>query len=273
MTNRTPSLSTGTCRLPDGRTLAYTTSGAPDGDPVVAHHGTPGSRLFAALLSEAAADEGVRLIVPDRPGYGRSSPPPDGWTWEHWQTDLTELLRTESIDHAAVVGFSGGGPFALAVAHSEWAHRLGLVSTVVPPADVGLVKLSRVPFALRVLFRLSNAIASIAGPKAVVKQYTDRSVSERIAREVADDFHEALRQGAGAIERENRSFGTESVDPDRISVPVHAWHGTRDGNAPLSPVRSLVDSVGGTLATPESDHLGTLLNRRNDVFGWLGGDN
>lgn len=270
MTDRNTALSTETCRLPDGRTLAYSVSGPPDGGPVVAHHGTPGSRLFAAPLSAAAVAEGIRLIVPDRPGYGRSSPPPDGWTWEHWQDDLTTLLRAESVDRAAVMGFSGGGPFALAAARSEWADRLGLVSSVVPPADIGLVTLSRVPFAIRALFRLSSAIASVTGPEAVVTQYTDRSVSEAVAQAIADDFHEALRQGASAVARENRSFGGDAIERNGLSIPVRAWHGTRDGNAPLSPVRQFIDGIDGTMATSDSDHFGTLLDRQNDVFRWLG---
>lgn len=269
MTDRNAGLSTETCRVSNGRTVAYTVAGPTNGYPVVAHHGTPGSRLFAELLSDAAAAEGVRLLVPDRPGYGRSSPQPDGWTWEHWRDDLTAVLDAESIDGAAVMGFSGGGPFALAAAHADWADRLGLVSSVVPPADVALVKLSRVPFAVRALFRLSNAIASVAGPESVVGQYTDRSVSEPVAQAVADDFHEALRQGASAVARENRSFGTDTLDRHGVTAPVRAWHGTRDENAPLSPVREFVDDVGGTLVTPDVDHLGTLLDCRTEMFRWL----
>lgn len=263
-------LATETCTLSDGRTLAYAVGGAEDGTPVVAHHGTPGSRLFASLLTDAAAETGVRLIVPDRPGYGRSSPPPAGWEWRDWPEDLAALLDAESVDRCGAVGFSGGGPFALAAAADERVGRVGLVSSVIPPADVGLVTLSRVPFAVRALFRLSGAYASVAGPSAVVGQYTDRSVSEPVSRAVADDFHEALRQGAKPVARENRSFGDEWVGLDRPSVPVRAWHGTRDGNAPLSAVRAFANGSDAGLATSETDHLGTLLDRRREVLRWVG---
>jgi pimeloyl-ACP methyl ester carboxylesterase len=138
--------------------------------------------LFAAVLSEVASEQGVRLITPDRPGYGDSSPPPRNWTWRDWQTDLTEVLDAEAIDRAALLGFSGGGPFALAAATSEWASRVGVIGTVIPPADTALGKLSRIPFATRVVFRLSNVLASVAGPKTVVKQYTDRPVSPTVSQ-------------------------------------------------------------------------------------------
>ncbi|WP_435073124.1 alpha/beta fold hydrolase [Halorubrum sp. HHNYT27] len=269
--DRSAALSTETCTLSDGRTLTYAVAGDEDGTPVVAHHGTPGSRLFASLLADAAAIEGVRLLVPDRPGYGRSSPPPDDWSWRDWRRDLERLLDAESVERCGVAGFSGGGPFALAAAATERADRVALVSTVVPPADVGLVKLARVPFAVRLLFRLTRAYASVAGPDAVVGQYTDRSVSDGVAQTVADDFHEALRQGATAAARENRSFGSEWTGIDRAPASVRAWHGTRDENAPLSAVRALTDESDVTLTTTETDHLGTLLDRRGEVLRWLGG--
>jgi pimeloyl-ACP methyl ester carboxylesterase len=269
--DRRAALSTETCTLSDGRTLAYTVGGDEDGTPVVAHHGTPGSRLFASLLSDAAAAAGVRLLTPDRPGYGRSSPPPDEWSWRDWRSDVAALLDAESVDRCAVVGFSGGGPFALAAAASDRVRRVGLVSAVVPPADIGLVKLSRIPFAIRLLFRLSSAFASVAGPDAVVGQYTDRSVPAAVSKAVADDFHEALRRGATAVARENRSFANEWAGIDRLSVPVRAWHGTRDENAPLPAVRAFADESDATLTVAETDHLGTLLARRDEVLRWLSG--
>jgi pimeloyl-ACP methyl ester carboxylesterase len=272
MRNQEIGLATETHILEDGRRLAYTISGAEDGFPVVVHHGTPGSRLFAAVLSEVASEQGVRLITPDRPGYGDSSPPPRNWTWRDWQTDLTEVLDAEAIDRAALLGFSGGGPFALAAATSEWASRVGVIGTVIPPADTALGKLSRIPFATRVVFRLSNVLASVAGPKTVVKQYTDRSVSPTVSQAIAEDFHEALRQGTKAITRESRTFATDSIEPGQPSTPIRAWHGTQDEKAPLSPVRAFIAKTEGRLITDETDHLGTLLEYQRDVFKWLTGE-
>lgn len=272
-------LRTAAVDLPDGRDLAYSVRGPSDGFPVILHHGTPGSRLFAALLADAAVEAGVRLITPDRPGYGRSSPPPDGWGWYDWREDLTAVLDAESIGRAGVVGFSGGGPFAIAAAEGDRTARLALVSTVVPPSDAGLAGLARVPYAIRLLFPLFGAFASVSGPDAVVGQYTDRSVSPAVARVVAADFHEALGSGdardgvslgdASAVERESRSFATESVDPGRLDRPVRAWHGTRDDNAPIAPVEEFVDDCGGTLTTADADHLGTLLDHGADALRWL----
>ena len=255
--------------LSDGRTLAYALAGDPDGVPVVVHHGTPGSRLFAALLSDAARDVGARLLVPDRPGYGLSSPPPAGWTWVDWRADCAALLEAESIDRVARLGFSGGGPFALALAGDDWTARVGLVSAVVPPFAGGLATLARVPVVFRVLFRLFDVVSRVGGPETVVERYTDRDVDDAVAGAVAADFHEALRQGARAPARENRLFATRALDSTDPSVPVRAWHGTGDTNAPFDPVRTFVDSVDGTVTTRDADHLGTLLDYRRDALSWL----
>lgn len=269
MPNRTTELATNECTLSDGRTLAYTTSGAPDGVPALAHHGTPGSRLFAGLLADVAAVTGVRLIVPDRPGYGRSTPPPSGWTWLDWRDDVNDLLASESIDHAPSMGFSGGGPFALATANSDRTTRIGLVSTVVPPAENGLAALSTVPVVLRTLFRLFDAVARVRGPDAVVQQYTARSVSEPVATAVAADFHEALRQGPHAVVRETRLFANTSLESIDLDTQLRAWHGTRDENTPLSAIQSFMQEDKGTVRTTDSDHLGTLLDCQRNVFEWL----
>lgn len=255
--------------LLDGRNLSYAVAGAQTGTPLVVHHGTPGSRLFASLLSEVAKEKGVKLVVPDRPGYGRSSPPPSDWTWRDWQQDLAALFQEESIDNSAVLGFSGGGPFALAAGTSDWATRIALVSSVIPPARSGLAKLSTIPFALRVLFRLSSVVAKVRGPNSVVSQYTDMPVSTSVARQIAADFQEALRQNAKAVARENRSLATATFDPDEVTVPLKAYHGSDDSNTPISSVETFVSQTEGELVSTESDHLGTLLKFMPEILEWL----
>lgn len=261
---------TETHRLPDGRRLAYTVAGDPSGTPVLVHHGTPGSRLFAGLLNDAAHDVGARLVVPDRSGYGRSSPPPAGWGWADWRADCTDLLAAESLDDVATLGFSGGGPFALATAHSDRVTRVGLVGAVVPPFEGGLAALAGVPFALRLLFGFSAVLASVVGPELIVGQYTDRDVADHVAEAVGADFEEALRTGARAPARENRLFAAEAVDAPDASL--RAWHGSRDDNAPIAPVEEFVRGANGALLTLDADHLGTLLDSRRDALAWLVAD-
>ncbi len=101
--------------LPDGRTLAYTTIGAPDGRAVCYQHGAPGGRLELVGLDDAFTREGVRVVTADRPGYGGSTPFARRTT-AAWAHDVTALADHLGLDRFAVIGLSSGGPYAVACA-------------------------------------------------------------------------------------------------------------------------------------------------------------
>jgi pimeloyl-ACP methyl ester carboxylesterase len=78
-------------------------------------HGMPGSRMTGALGHEAAARNGVRLVCPDRPGYGLSDHKLRR-TILDWTDDVTELADALGFERFAVAGISGGGPYTAACA-------------------------------------------------------------------------------------------------------------------------------------------------------------
>ena len=100
--------------LPDGRRLAYTEWGLPDGKPVLFFHGVPGSRLWCPD-EEATSAAGVRLIAPERPGSGRSDPL-QGRTLADWPKDVEALADALEISSFGSSGVSAGGPYAAACA-------------------------------------------------------------------------------------------------------------------------------------------------------------
>ena len=121
----------GRCRLQDGRALAYAEWGPPDGSPVLAFHGAPGSRLWCPDDYDPGTkttEAGVRLITVDRPGYGRSDPRPAHRIVD-WPDDVEQLLDTLQIDRCAAVGVSAGGPYALACA-ARLPHRINRAGSV-----------------------------------------------------------------------------------------------------------------------------------------------
>ena len=108
----------------DGRRLAWSEWGPRDGIAVVLLHGAPGSSH--ACPDEAAVEAlGVRLIAPDRPGYGASEPQP-GRTLRDWAFDLGGLLDTLEVEAAPTVAWSSGVPFGLAAAHALGARVTAL---------------------------------------------------------------------------------------------------------------------------------------------------
>lgn len=118
--------------LNDGRSLAYADWGDLGGRPVVLILGTPGSRL---LCPDADATEalGVRLITIDRPGYGHSDPDPD-FSLRTWADDYTEFHGLLGLSACPLVGWSGGGPYALAsaVLAPALVTSVGLVASDAP---------------------------------------------------------------------------------------------------------------------------------------------
>ena len=101
--------------LPDGRTLAYREYGDPGGHPVVNCHGGLVCGLDVAAFGDAARAAGLRLISPDRPGIGESSPAPGRATGD-WAADVAALLDALDVERTAVFGWSMGGQYALACA-------------------------------------------------------------------------------------------------------------------------------------------------------------
>lgn len=64
----------GRLTLPNGRCLGYAQFGSPSGRPVFALHGLMGSRYDYASLGPTAQKLNIRLICPERPGLGWSTP-------------------------------------------------------------------------------------------------------------------------------------------------------------------------------------------------------
>ena len=104
-----------TIRTSDGRSLDVHVAGPDDGTPVVFHAGTPGSGLPFGALVNALADRGLRYVSWNRPGYGSSTRQPDRSVADVAR-DASDILDDLGAGECYVLGWSGGGPHALAMA-------------------------------------------------------------------------------------------------------------------------------------------------------------
>lgn len=139
-----------TFHLPDGRVLGYAEYGSLSGTPLFFFHGFPSSRLEARGLDQIARKRNIRVIAPDRPGFGLSTFCPHRRITD-WPADVQALARHLNLGAAppsllspesdsyhprfAVLGGSGGGPYALACAYAlpqETLSAVGILAGAPP---------------------------------------------------------------------------------------------------------------------------------------------
>lgn len=123
--------------LPSGRKIGYAQYGDLNGKPIICLHGIPGSRLENALFDANAKELGARIIGIERPGIGLSTPDPrplkERRVLDH-ASDVELLAEHLQLEEYAVIGTSGGGPYALGCARAlpsaDGKPRLRAVSVV-----------------------------------------------------------------------------------------------------------------------------------------------
>jgi pimeloyl-ACP methyl ester carboxylesterase len=252
--------------LKDGRRLAYSELGDPEGIPVIHHHGMPGSRLEHEAEPDFYRSLGIRLITPDRPGYGLSDPHPRGRLLD-WPPDVAALADSLKLARFGVLGLSGGGIYALACA-AAIPHRLtDVVVTGCPGPMQRPGSLADMRFLTRAGVLLGahapwvlNAGATMLSP--LVRRFPTFFVDHfndgvppadrrwlsmpSVNQGAAATLREALRPGVWGYVHDIRLLATPwGFDPDEIEAPVQLWHGDQDLVIPLHHGRFLASAIPG----------------------------
>src|SRR3954454_3879785 len=128
---------------PEGLRLEILTMGPPDGYPLVYHSGSPSAAVRYAGFEPALEQAGLRLVTYSRPGYGESNPRParaEPWRVADDVRDTVAILDDLGIGEVVTLGWSGGGPRALACAALLAARCRAAVSLagVAPYGEPGL---------------------------------------------------------------------------------------------------------------------------------------
>jgi pimeloyl-ACP methyl ester carboxylesterase len=251
-------------RLADGRRIGYAEFGDARGAAVLAIHGTPGSRFMFALTDRAARARGLRIIAPERPGYGLSDFRRED-TLGSAAEDMRGFADALGLDRFAVIGVSGGGPHAIATAASmpDRTALLALVSPVGPIADcharIRLSKLHRLIFtrmggsdpacaaffwSLRNLVRWAPGVAYRALMQRVSP--SDRAVLARdeVKANLQAALREGLRPGIDGARQDLRLFCAPWGLPLReIDVPAVVWQGSDDAIVPPDGAYHLAETL------------------------------
>ncbi|MCW8889529.1 MAG: alpha/beta hydrolase [Sedimenticola sp.] len=262
-------------KLPDNRYLSYSLSGSPEGIPLLYCHGMPGSAYELAGGHDVALSEGVRLIVPERPGYGGSGLHP-AYNLKIWAEDLGYLLEQLEISQLDLMGYSAGGAFALAAAHglSTQVRRLTLVSSVAPYDFSGCFEgmsaanQTMIQQAREDLAQLAAGMAPLA---AAPEQWlglviqglaaTDQALlldQPGLYTQLRLNFQRSLQEGLAGMLSDLAILVTDwRYILDKIEPPVTLWQGGVDSSIP--PVMAQILSEQLPLSErhiiPNSGHL------------------
>lgn len=243
-----------TTQLPDGRMLGYNLFGPANGRPILYFHGSPSSRLEPLLPSIYGVDvisllqkHNLQLITIDRPGMGFSTLHPEG-NFISFANDAAWLLKQNGIDQCPVLCWSGGGPYALAIAH----QYPGLIQSVFIIA--GFTISLGTPGLLEEMNRnkyyflsarntpvIIEGLLNYLAKKEIIKSFpqfiagvpdVDYSYMEdpRLLRQAASiSLQEACRYGStGAVKEAASYFEDFGYSLASISQLVHYWWGSAD---------------------------------------------
>lgn len=270
--------------MPDGRQLAYTEWGLSEGEPVMCFQGTPGSRLWCPDEAATAA-AGVRLIVPDRPGIGRSDPLEER-TLADWPKDVEVLADALGVGEFGVVGISAGGCCAAACAalipgrlggvaivacraltQYNWTERPGAKDELSPEEREVFDLVQEDPAAGANLSAQQSAewVERLAAHPETVQDWleaegdADRWFFEDPERKASFEtaMREWQRQGLDAIKWELIDvflpWGFRLAD---ISIPVTIWCGGQDPRLDRMEFQVSTIQQSSLVIWPDSGHLG-----------------
>jgi pimeloyl-ACP methyl ester carboxylesterase len=280
--------------LPDGRTLEYLDEGSAEAPTLVLHHGTPGGAVRCAPLAEAALRHGYRILTPGRPGYGGSTPHP-GRRVADVAADVEALLDAVGSGEFITLGWSGGGPHALACAALLPGRCRAAVSMagVAPYGAPGLDWLAGMGEENRAEFGaalagpaqlaefMAQAEPSFAGitPATVVEALGDlvseadkKALAGPMADYLAESSRYSVSTGVAGWRDDDLAFITPwGFDPAAITVPVAIWQGDQDRMVPFAHGRWLSAHLptAETHLVPGEGHI-SLINDIDAVLATLG---
>lgn len=260
-----------TITLSDGRDLELEVTGPDDGPVVVYHHGTPGASTPFPAHARAAAERGHRMVTTSRAGYGASTRHP-GRSVADVAADTAAVLDHLGVDTCLTMGWSGGGPHALACGAllPERVRGVLVVAGVAPygmdgldfMAGMGPENVAEFGASLEGEERLramveqeqpslatvssGDVAASLGG---LVSPVDEESLTGEFADWLAASFRKGLAGGAdGWIDDDlafTRHWGFDLAD---LRVPTYLWQGSEDLMVPFAHGEWLAAHIPGVTA-------------------------
>ena len=276
-------------QLSDGRSIEYIDNGVSSKSALILHHGTPTSMTVWGTWLAAAAEKGIRAIAFTRPGYAGSDRKV-GHRIIDSNDDLEEILNQLDIENFVSVGWSGGGPYALASGLLKRCTGVQLIASVSPydaedfdwfqdqtPEMIEEVKISAKSLEDCITFKEGyyTELRDMTAEQFLT-EYAKRSSFESfetIYREFSKDLsfsmHEALRDGViGYAEDEYAFLRNWGFETKEIQVPVLIWQGLDDLSVSPHMARWLNANISNpTLKLLEGQHhSSSMVEKRAEIL-------
>jgi pimeloyl-ACP methyl ester carboxylesterase len=240
----------------DGAVLEYLVSGPPDGRTLLFQPGTPNAGAAFRVIVEPAAELGLRTVSYSRPGYGQSTPHP-GRSVADAVTDIETVLDAVGAREFVTLGWSGGGPHALAAGAllPERCQAVAVLAGVAPYPSPGIDwwvgmgegNIEEFGAALAgpdeldpLLEAFATDLATVTGAGvteslASVLSPVDRAaLTGEFAEEMAAALRRAVSSGIAGWRDDDLAFVKDwGFDLGQISVPVDIWQGRQDRMVPF----------------------------------------
>jgi len=237
-----------------GRILGFSQYGDPKGKPLFYFHGWPASRLSAEIYHQLGEKLHIRIIAPDRPGYGLSDFQ-EKRTLLDWPDDVLAIADYLRLKKFAVMGVSGGGPYAAVCAYKipKRITRTGIVVGLSPiyGKEVldGMMWISKIGwenFGKYPLLRKSSAMLQLLntryGPSLGLHRFLfgskeDKKLNNKRAmrQRTRQTMVEAFRKGYKGPELDLKLYTTDwGFDLKDICGNVFLWYGADDKNVSLN---------------------------------------
>jgi pimeloyl-ACP methyl ester carboxylesterase len=284
-----------TIHLADGRALEVWVEGPVDGTPLVYHHGTPSSGLPFGPWLEEAGRRRIRFVSYSRPGYGASDRK-EGRSVADCAADVDEILDRLGLGRCHTLGWSGGGPHALACAAllPDRVAAAGTIAGVGPYGADGLdylagmgrenieefgaalegpealgawMKENAPPFAALTAEEVVDALGDL------VSEVDRGSVTSAFCSFLAEENRHALRDVWWGWYDDDLAFiHPWGFDLGAIRVPVAIWQGPHDRMVPFAHGEWLAANVAGAHGRlrPEHGHLSLAVGGFGEILDDLG---
>lgn len=261
--------------------MEYSEVGDPEGRTVIHLHGNPGSRYEWLPYDETMKKHGLRVICPDRPGWGLSDFK-QGLNLADYPSDIAELADNLGLEKFAVSSLGIGSSYALPVVITmpERVTAFNLVSGFFPnsgqkPPNIVLIKLLTMLMKGKLKNREKFAAWFLQQWPKSDKSKPDIAIlkdvkNEPLLQKAIDSVYEGMRHTFSGFFYDLKlvsqpwAFDFKDINP---SIPVHLFHGEEDAQVNVSAARDVVAKIPNCTGTyyPGEGTLSVILNKIDEI--------